>query len=331
MKKNKILLIAEACDNHFGKLNNAIKMVDNAKKAGANIVKFQHHLPDEEMLKKVPKSNNFKLDLYSFLKKYALKIEDHLKIKNYCKKIKITYLCTPFSLKAAYELKKIGVNYFKIGSGEFTDTPFIQEILKFKKPLILSTGMSTLKEIDTMYKFIKKRKTSDITFMNCLSEYPPKIDDLNLKFITKMIKRYPSFKIGHSDHTNGIATSQAAAVLGAKVIEKHVYLDGQNFGPDRDVSISFNQLKQLRNSLDQIELCLGSEKKVFQKEKKIRLWARRSIVSINNIKKGEKFTTENLWSKRPGTGIPSKNLYKVIGKKAKRNILKDKLISNRDF
>ena len=331
MKKNKILLIAEACDNHFGKLSNAIKMVDNAKKSGANIIKFQHHLPDEEMLRSVPKSSNFKLDLYSFLKKYALKIEDHYKIKKYCNKKKITYLCTPFSLKAAYELKKIGVNFFKIGSGEFTDTPFINEILKFRKPIIFSTGMSSLKEIDMMYNFINKRKTNEVTFMNCLSEYPPKIEDLNLKFVPKMIKRYPAVRIGHSDHTNGITSSVAAATLGAKVIEKHVYLDGLNFGPDRDVSISFNQLKDLRRSLDQLEVSLGVEKKVFQKEKKIRIWARRSIVSINNIKKGEKFTTKNLWSKRPGTGIPSQKLFKILGKVAKRNISRDKLITQKDF
>ena len=124
MKKNKILLIAEACDNHFGKLSNAIKMVDNAKKSGANIIKFQHHLPDEEMLRSVPKSSNFKLDLYSFLKKYALKIEDHYKIKKYCNKKKITYLCTPFSLKTTYELKKIELTEFsKIIRTQFSPFP----------------------------------------------------------------------------------------------------------------------------------------------------------------------------------------------------------------
>ena len=323
MKENKILLIAEACDNHFGSISNAFQMVKKAKQAGADIIKFQHHIPDEEMLRKVPKSSNFKINLYSFLKKYALTLEDHYKIKNYCKIQKIKYLCTPFSLKAALELKKIGVNFYKIGSGEFTDTPFIEQILKFKHPIIFSTGMSTISEIDMMYKFIMDRKKNDVTFMHCISEYPTNIKDLNLKFIPKMINKYKKITIGHSDHTNSLFSSFAAATLGAKYIEKHVYLDGLNFGPDRDVSISFKQLKELKEGLNGLEICLGDQKKIFTKEKKIRKWARRSIVTISKIKKGEKFTYKNLWTKRPGTGIPSYKLKNIIGKISKNNLNKD--------
>ena len=326
MKKNKIFLIAEACDNHFGSLSNAFQMVRKAKQAGADIIKFQHHLPDEEMLRKVPKSSNFTTDLYSFLKKYALKLEHHYKIKEYCKKQKIKYLCTPFSLKAAFELKKIGVNFFKIGSGEFTDTPFIEQILKFKDPIIFSTGMSKISEIDMMYKFIIKRKNNNVTFMHCISEYPTNIKDLNLKFIPKMINKYSEISIGHSDHTNSLFSSFAAATLGAKYIEKHVYLDGMNFGPDRDVSISFKQLKELKDGLNGLQVCLGNVKKIFPKEKKIREWARRSIVTISDIKKGEKFTYKNLWSKRPGTGIPSYKLKNIIGKISRVNLSKDKIL-----
>ena len=126
----KVIIIAEACDNHFGDVKNAKKMVLLAKKAGADVIKFQHHLADEEMLKNVPKSSNFKMSLYNFLKKYSLKLSDHLLLKNFCKKIGIEYLCTPFSYKAAEELNKIGVKWFKVGSGEFTDTPFIKKLLK---------------------------------------------------------------------------------------------------------------------------------------------------------------------------------------------------------
>ena len=154
-QSKKTIIIAEGCDNHFGSLDNAKKMVINAKKAGADVIKFQHHLPDEEMLPDVPKSDNFNESLYEFLKKYSLSLKQHEIIKSYCKKKKIQYLCTPFSLKAARELNEIGVEWFKIGSGEFTDYPFIREVVKFGKPTILSTGMSSKKEILDIYNFLK--------------------------------------------------------------------------------------------------------------------------------------------------------------------------------
>ena len=327
----KVILIAEACDNHFGKIENAFKMVDAASKARADVIKFQHHLPDEEMLSDVPKSKNFKISLYKFLKKYSLKIEDHYKIFQYCKKKKIQYLCTPFSWKAAIELNKIKVPFFKVGSGEFTDTPFIERLLKFNKPVIFSTGMSSQKEIDMMYNFINRRKKNHVAFMHCTSEYPPDFKDLNLGYIPKLIKKYNNFIIGHSDHTNTTSTSLAAVTLGARIIEKHVYLDKLNYGPDRDVSISFKQLKELKNDIEILEKSLGNQKKIYSKEKKIRSWARRSVVSIKDIQKGQKLNYENLWSKRPGTGIPSYLLKMIIGKKANKNISKDSILKKSDF
>ena len=164
-KLKKTMLIAEACENHFGKLSNAKKMIREAKKSGADYVKFQHHIPEEEMLKKVPKSKNFNISLYNFLKKNSLKIYDHEILKNYCKVIGIKYLCTPFCLKAAHELNQIGVDMFKIGSGEFTDLPFIDGVLKLKKPVIFSTGMTTPKEMMKIYKFIKSRNRSEFAFL----------------------------------------------------------------------------------------------------------------------------------------------------------------------
>ena len=151
LNSKKTIVIAEACDNHFGSLDNAKKMVIEAKKSGADVIKFQHHIPDEEMLPIVPKSKNFKLSLYDFLKKYSLKLKDHYELLKFTKRHKIKYLCTPFSLKAAHELNEMGVEWYKIGSGEFTDLPFIREVLKFKKPVIFSTGMSTINEIDKVY------------------------------------------------------------------------------------------------------------------------------------------------------------------------------------
>ena len=331
IKFKKCQIVAEGCDNHFGKLSNAKKMVDLAKKANCDMIKFQHHLPDEEMLRKVPKSKNFDISLYDFLKKYALKIDDHKKLLKYCNEKKIKYLCTPFSFKAAEELNDIGVKWFKMGSGEFLDTPFIEKIIKFNKPLILSTGMSTIKEINFIYNFLVKKRFFKFTFMNCTSEYPPVLKDINLGFIKKMIVKYPKATIGHSDHTNNIYTSIGAVANGAKIIEKHVYLDGLNNGPDKDVSISFKQMANLVEAIRDVEAASGSLKKINPKEKIIRKWAHRSIVSIKDIKKGEKLSYNNIWSKRPGIGIPSHKMKNVIGRFAKKDIKKDSLINKKDF
>ena len=326
--KNTIV-IAEACDNHFGSLDNAKKMVIEAKKSGADVIKFQHHIPDEEMLPIVPRSKNFKLSLYDFLKKYSLKLKDHYELLKFTKKHKIKYLCTPFSLKAAQELDEMGVEWYKIGSGEFTDLPFIREVLKFNKPVIFSTGMSTINEIDKVYNFILKNKKNDFALMNCTSEYPPKLSDINLGFLNIMKKKYKKSIIGHSDHTNTVSTSLAASVMGAKIIEKHVYLEGKNFGPDRDVSINFKQLAFLVKSLNQIKISLGSHKKIYKKEIKIRQWARRSLFATKAIKKGEMLTKKNIWSIRPGTGIPSQYFDKLIGKKIMKSIKKGKLLEKK--
>lgn len=328
---NKTYIIAEACDNHFGSLEVAKKMAQESKKAGADIVKFQHHIPDEEMLQKVPKSDNFKLSLYEFLKKYSLKISDHEKLMNYCKKIKIKYLCTPFSYRAACELNEIGVDFFKIGSGEFLDVPFIKKMCEFKKPVIFSTGMSNIQDIDKMYNFIKKYKKNQVAFMNCTSEYPPSFEDINLGFIPIMKKKYKDFIIGHSDHTNTLETSIAAVSLGAKIIEKHIYLGNKNFGPDRDVSISTNELTSLVKSVRNIEKSLGKNKKIYSKEKQIEKWAKRSLVATKDIKKGEKLDKNNFWSKRPGIGISSRFYFKYLGRKLKKNIKENTLITKKYF
>ena len=328
--KSLPLIIAECCDNHFGKIENAIKMVDLSKKAGVDIVKFQHHLPDEEMLKSVPKSSNFSIPLYDFLKKYALSLEQHCQIQSYCKKKNIQYLCTPFSLKAALELNQIGVRAFKIGSGEMTDIPSLKEIAKLNLPMIISTGMSTIEEINETYLNVLKINKK-LILMNCTSEYPPLYNDINLNFIPKMIDKFSKAWIGHSDHTSGLITSFGAISLGAKIIEKHVTLDKKHNGPDKDVSIDFNQLEQLVKDSKLLFQSLGDKKQVHKKEVQIRRWAFRSIVSICEIKKDQVITKKMIWSKRPGTGIPAKKMSQVLGKKVKRNISVNQLIKWSDL
>ncbi len=321
-----IFIIAEACDNHLGNMDVAEKMIIESKKAGADCIKFQHHLPDEEMLPDTPMSSNFDEPLYDFLKKYALSIEQHVTLKKICEKNKIQYLCTPFSLKAAEELNKIGVEAFKIGSGEMTDIPTLKGIASFKKPMIISTGMSNLDEIKRTYDHLIN-ECEYLAFMNCLSEYPPNYKDMNLNVITTMQKMLPNACIGHSDHAPDLYTSFAAVALGAKIIEKHIILDKTQPGPDQSVSIDMNDLSNLVDGVRKISLSLGSEKKVHDNEKQIRNWAFRSIVTLRKINKGEIIKADMIWSKRPGTGIPSWRMDEILNKKLKRDIDSNILLS----
>jgi len=322
---HRVFIIAEGCDNHLGEMDVAKEMVLQAKIAGADAIKFQHHLPDEEMLPDVPMSNNFNMPLYEFLKKYALKIEQHAELKQYCESIEIQFICTPFSYKAAEELKEIGVEVFKIGSGEMTDVPSLVRIAKFGKPMIVSTGMSTFEEIDRTYNALSSRNVP-LALMNCVSEYPPAYEDINLEVITQMKSRYPKAIIGHSDHTPDLYTSFSAVTLGAMLIEKHVILDKKQPGPDQSVSIDFGDLAQLVDGIRKIESAMGNEKKVHQKEKSIREWAFRSLVSTQFIGEGQILNDEMVWSKRPGTGIPSHRMDEVVGRKAKKDISENALI-----
>ncbi len=329
-KAKSSFIIAEGCDNHMGSLDTAMEMARLSKIAGADAIKFQHHLPDEEMLKDIPLSDNFEEPLYEFLEKNALSLSDHKKIKIFCDEIGIIYLCTPFSYKAAVELMTLDVPCFKIGSGEMTDIPSLQKIADLGKPMILSTGMSTVSEIKDTYNVLKKKKI-DFALLNCTSEYPPVYEDINLKFILEMKTLFPDAIIGHSDHTPDIYTTFGAVSLGAKIIEKHVIIDKKTPGPDQSVSIDFNDLYLLVDGIRKIEAALGSNKKIHSKEEQIREWAFRSVVTVKPISKGSIIQEGDLWTKRPGTGIPSKELPKIIGKTATKNLEENKLLSHEDY
>jgi N,N'-diacetyllegionaminate synthase len=327
----KVFIIAEACDNHFGSVTRAMQMVDTAKLAGCDAIKFQHHLPDEEMLKDVPRSDNFEEDsLYDFIKKNALSLAEHKRVAAYCKKKGIIYLCTPFSWAAAKQIAPL-VPAFKIGSGELMDWPTLEKIAGLGKPMILSTGMSTPFEIRSTVDFLLPQ-AKGLCVMNCTSEYPPKYADINLGFIDTLRNDFEKrgIVIGHSDHTPDNYTCFAAVAKGAKVIEKHFCIDKDNIGPDMEVSLWPEQLQDLCFGIRAVELALGSTKKVNALEQPIREWARRSVVTITPIKKGTKFGKNNLWCKRPGTGIPSTGLYFLFGKKAKKDLPANVLLKDTD-
>ena len=323
---NSVFIIAEGGDQHFGSVVMAKEMALKAKLSGADSIKFQHHLPDEEMLKNTPTSSNMNEPLYDFLVENALTIQQHTEVSIYCDEIGIEYMCTPFSYKAAIELiEQTNIKRFKIGSGEMTDIPSLIKIAELGLPMIISTGMSTYIEIDETYEALKDI-VKDLSLLYCISEYPPVYEDMNLMNVQTMQDRYPKANIGHSDHTPDLFTVFAAVALGAKIVEKHVILDKKMPGPDQEVSIDFYDLSQLVDGVRKIELAMGNEKKIHEKEKEIREWAFRSVVAIKDINKGEEIKESMVWTKRPGTGIPSKDLHKVIGKFATANIKKDTLI-----
>ena len=312
-----VFIIAEGCDNHLGNIDVAREMILQAKLAGADAIKFQHHLPDEEMLPDTPMSSNFDEPLYDFLKKYALSLSQHQDLMGYAQEIGITYLCTPFSLKAAEELDSIGLSAYKIGSGEMTDIPTLVRIADFGKPMIVSTGMATFDEIDRTYRALASKDTplALMTVGNI-----PVYEDINLGVIGKMNERYTNAVIGHSDHTPDLYTCFAAVSMGAKIIEKHVILDKRQPGPDQSVSIDFRDLSQLVDGIRKIEAGLGSDKCVHEREKSIRTWAFRSLVTTRIVKAGEVLDQDAVWSKRPGTGIPAYRMEEVVGRRATRDI-----------
>ena len=324
-------IIAEACDNHLGSMQRAREMVLAAKKSGCDAVKFQHHLAAEEMLRDVPMSANFSEPLFDFLEKYALTIDQHAELKMLCESIGIDYLCTPFSYVAARELFEIGVTVFKIGSGEMADIPSLERMAeKFSLPMIISTGMSTLKEIDRTYNALSKYDIS-LGLLNCVSEYPPLYEDINLGVIPIMRERYPGAVIGHSDHTPDIYTVFGAVALGAKIIEKHVILDKTQAGPDQSVSINFVEMRDLVDGVRKIELALGDEKCVHEREKSIRSWAYRSLVTLRHMEAGEIIRASDIWSKRPGTGIPAAERNRIIGKTLRVSVSENQLLQWSDF
>ncbi len=317
----KPFIIAEACINHEGKLETAKKMIKEAKKAGVDCIKFQIHNLENEMLKKTPKSNNFKESLWDTLERTNFNISQQKVLKNFCEKNNIIYLCTPFSKDGADELDSINVKFFKIGSGELTNLPLIEHIAKKKKPMIISTGMSDLNEIMETVKLVKRIKTP-FALTHCTSVYPcpPRLS--NIRAIPLMVKKF-NVPVGLSDHTDSIYTSFGAIAHGAPIIEKHFTLNKKAIGPDHASSIEPSELKELVKGANIIFESNNNKKEILKEEKQIIAWARESVVSEVDIKKNQTIKKNMIWVKRPAPSkgvIAAKYLKQVIGKKAKKNI-----------
>ena len=328
--KNPIFIIAEAGINHNGSLKLAKKMVDYAKKTGVDCIKFQTHITEKEMIKSDIKPGTIsKKTLWSIIKNSELSEKEEAKIQQYCKQKKILFLSTPFSVDAVDRLEKINVPAYKIGSGELTNFPLLKRIADTKKPVILSSGMSELKEIKDSVSFFKKRSIP-IILLQTTSIYPSDYKDINLGVIEKYQKLF-NIPIGLSDHSPGIYAALGAVEKGAVLIEKHFTIDKKLPGPDQKLSLDPNEFSELVKGCKAVKLALGNSKKILHKERPVLKFARESVVSLKDISIGEKFTDKNIGTKRPATGdIPSRDYYKIIGKLAKRNIPKNSQLSKKD-
>ena len=328
----KTLIIAEVGPNHNGRLDLAYKLIDIAVKIGADIVKFQTSIPRLGISKYAQKADYQKSDnknesQLKMAEKISLKLEDFYKLKKYCIKKKIEFLSTPFDFESIELLKKLKVKRIKIPSGEINNLPYLIEVAKLKKEIILSTGMSSLKEVKSALKIIKKySKKNKITVLHCTTQYPAPFKDLNLNVI-KTLRKELKCDIGYSDHSPGIEASLAAVCLGAKIIEKHITLDKKMKGPDHKASLEPEEFKLMIDSIRNIEDSFGNyEKKITKSERKIILIARKSIVASKPIKKGEKFSDNNITVKRPALGLSPMNWFDVIGKRSKKNYSEDQFI-----
>lgn len=329
---DKTLVIAEAGVNHNGSLGLAKKLALVAKECGADIVKFQTAKLESLVsglagMAEYQKENIGKeMSQKEMLKRLLLTYDEFKELSAYCFDIGIKFLSTPFDLDSIDFLERLGCNLWKIPSGEITNLPYLVRIAKTHKPVILSTGMSDLGEIRECFDLLKKYGTEDITMLHCTTQYPALFEDVNLNAMLTLKNEF-GCKVGYSDHTRGIEVPIAAVAMGARVIEKHFTLDRLMEGPDHKASLEPGELKQMVDSVRNIEMALGNGKKEpVPAEIKNKGIARKSIIAARNIAAGEIFTEENLTTKRPGYGISPMKWNDVIGKKAIRDFAKDELI-----
>ena len=327
-KNSKPLIVAEIGINHFGSLKLAKRIVDSAKKSGAEAVKVQIHLPDEEMSEEAKriKPGNSNTSIYKIITRNSLSLKEEKELKKYIEKKKLIYISTPFSYKAAKWLNDNNLKVFKIGSGECNNIPFIKYICSFNKPMIISTGMNNLETVKKTVRIVKKNKIPH-AILHCINLYPTDYKYIRLGRLNKMNKIFKSSIIGYSDHSIGNTIPIAALALGAKIIEKHFVIDKNRKGPDVICSMDKTELKDLIAASIKIHEAFSSDKEIISEEDKTRKFAFHSVVSKKDINKNEVLNWKNLTTKRPGIGdFPSYKIYDLIGKKAKKYIKKNYLI-----
>ena len=326
-----VFIIAEAGVNHNGSVDLALQMVDAAKAAGADCIKFQTFRTEKLVSKNAVKADYQKENTgdgsqQDMLKKLELTHKDFLQLKAYCDEKEIVFLSTPFDLDSIAFLGEISMPFWKIPSGEVTNYPYLKAIGETGKPVVMSTGMCTLDEIRASIEVLRQFGADDITLLHCNTEYPTPFSDVNLRAMLTLKETF-DVAVGYSDHTTGIEIPIAAAALGATVIEKHFTLDRKMDGPDHKASLEPEELRTLVRSVRHVEAALGTGVKTpTESEKKNLPIARKSIVASKAIRKGEVFTENNLTTKRPGTGISPMRWPDIIGRISSRDYDEEDLI-----
>lgn len=331
---NKVIVIAEAGVNHNGDYELAKQLVVAAKESGADYVKFQTARPELVISRYAPKAEyqmgttkkeESQLDMCRAI---HLPLTDYKPLKDYCDEVGISFLSTPFDLESIDVLEELDMDYYKIPSGEITNLPYLRKIARMGRPVILSTGMCGLADIENALEVLEKAGLSrdKVSILHCNTEYPTPFEDVNLRAMLTMRDCF-GVNVGYSDHTKGIEIPLAAVALGATVIEKHFTLDRNLPGPDHKASLEPHELKLMVDSIRHVELALGSPvKRVSPSEGKNMVVARKSLIAFRDIRKGEPFSEENMTVKRPGNGISPMRWDEVIGKIAPRDFKEDELI-----
>lgn len=331
-----VFIIAEAGVNHNHRLDLALKLVDAAANAGADAVKFQTFKAEQVVteagiMADYQKKNISKIEgQLDMLRKLEFSESWYPKVIAHCKKRGIIFLSTPHgSFDSIDLLQRLEVPAFKFGSGDLTTLPILEYAAKYKKPMILGTGMATMLEVKEAIKAIKKAGNSQIVMLHCTMNYPTPPEEVNLRAAQTMMKELDVL-VGYSDHTIGSQVPVMAVTLGACVIEKHLTLDNEMPGPDHKASANPDVFKKIVEEIRRVETIMGSSvKKPLPGEVKLQSIVRRSIVAVRNIKKGDKFSRQNTDLKRPGIGLAPKYFPKLIGKKSKNDIKKDFLLTKK--
>lgn len=327
-----VYIIAEAGVNHNGSFALACKLVDAAKEAGADCIKFQT-FKSENLVSRSAKKAEYQRKTtgdssqQDMLKMLELSFDEFLQLKSYCEKVGICFLSTPFDFDSIDFLNSIDMPFWKIPSGEVTNLPYLLALAKTEKPVVMSTGMCTLQEIRAAIDVLQANGTTKIKLLHCNTEYPTPFEDVNLKAMQTMRDEF-HLDVGYSDHTKGIEVPVAAVALGATIIEKHFTLDRNMEGPDHKASLEPQELAEMVCCIRNIEKALGSgDKTPSPSEKKNIAVARKSIVAKTKIKAGDTLTEDNVTVKRPGTGISPMKWFEVLGTKAVKDFDEDELIT----
>jgi len=336
MIKTKTFVIAEIGINHNGNFKTAVKLIKKAKLCGADAVKFQSFIAEKVVTKKLGlatyqknRKTNLNQKMVDMLNKYKIDQDAQIRLAKECKKNKLEFISSAFDMESLnFLIKKLRVKTLKIPSGEITNFPYLVKIAKSKKNIILSTGMSNIKEIGEALSVLIKNgsKKNKIKLLHCNSSYPTPVTDINLKTINYLKNKF-KIEVGLSDHTTSVIIPSAAVALGAKIVEKHFTLNINQKGPDHKSSLDPINFKEMVSFIRHIEKALGREKKIVTNSEKPNLkFSRKSIVAKKNIKKGERFSIKNITTKRPGIGLSPMLWNKVLKKKSNKNFNKDDLI-----